>query len=131
LARVPALLFASALEAEEALWRNLLLEVPLPRVRFAVVVGAGLAIAGAAMQARSRNPLAEPRLIGVSLGGALGAVSPIVLLTSHLAIGARSAFLGSLAATALAYRLGSGRPGVGGVLLAGIASNAVRGSLIG
>ncbi len=131
LARVPALLFASALEAEEVLWRNVLLEVRLPRVLFAVVVGAGLAIAGAAMQALFRNPLAEPGLIGVSLGGSLGAVSAIVLLSSNLAIVAPSAFVGSLAATALAYRLGSRQPGVAGVLLAGIAINAICASLIG
>src|SRR5690606_1181339 len=68
---------------------------------------------------------------GVSLGGSLGAVSAIVLLSSNLAVVAPSAFVGSLAATALAYRLGSRQPGVAGVLLAGIAINAICASLIG
>ncbi len=131
LGRLPALLFGAHAGGEEALWRNVLLEVRLPRVLFAVVVGAGLAIAGAAMQALFRNPLAEPGLIGVSLGGALGAVAAIVLLTPDLVVVAPSAFVGSLAATALAYRLGSGHPGVAGVLLAGVAINAICASLIG
>lgn len=131
LARLPGLLFGTPVDAEEALWRNVLVEVRLPRVLFAVVVGAGLAIAGAAMQALFRNPLAEPGLIGVSLGGALGAVAAIVLVSPDLVVVAPSAFVGSLLATALAYRLGARQPGVAGVLLAGIAINAICASLIG
>ena len=132
LARLPALLFATPGGGdEEALWRNVLLEVRLPRVLFAVVVGAGLAVSGAAMQALFRNPLAEPGLIGVSLGGALGAVGAIVLGAPGLHVVAPAAFIGSLAATALAYRLGSSQPGVAGVLLAGIAINAICASVIG
>ena len=61
------------------LWRNVLIDIRLPRVLFAVVAGAGLAVSGAAMQALFRNPLAEPGLIGITAGGALGAVGAIVL----------------------------------------------------
>ncbi|HRO59088.1 MAG TPA: iron ABC transporter permease, partial [Burkholderiaceae bacterium] len=96
-----------------------------------IVVGAGLSIAGAAMQALFRNPLAEPGLIGVSLGGALGAVAAIVLAGSSLLLVAPAAFVGSLLATAAAYRLGSRHPGAAGVVLAGIAINAICASLIG
>ncbi|MGE3864903.1 MAG: iron chelate uptake ABC transporter family permease subunit, partial [Burkholderiaceae bacterium] len=86
LGRLPALLFGGPVAGgDEAMWRNVLLEVRLPRVALAIVVGAGLAISGAAMQALFRNPLAEPGLIGVSLGGALGAVAAIVLGASGLA----------------------------------------------
>ena len=66
LARLPSLLFAVPQGDEEAMWRNVLLQVRLPRVLLAVVVGAGLALSGAAIQALFRNPLAEPGLIGVS-----------------------------------------------------------------
>ena len=131
LARLPSLLFAVPQGDEEAMWRNVLLQVRLPRVLLAVVVGAGLALSGAAIQALFRNPLAEPGLIGVSLGGAAGAVAAIVLGAPSLLAIAPAAFVGSLVATALAYRLGSSQPGVAGVLLAGIAINAICASLIG
>ncbi len=58
------------------------------------------------MQALFRNPLAEPGLIGISLGGAMGAVIAIVLNASSLWAMAPAAFVGSLVATALAYALG-------------------------
>ncbi|WP_154589345.1 iron chelate uptake ABC transporter family permease subunit, partial [Bordetella pertussis] len=63
----------------DALWRNVLFDIRLPRVLFAATAGAALAICGAAMQALFRNPLAEPGLVGISAGGAMGAVLAIVL----------------------------------------------------
>lgn len=130
LRRLPALLLGAS-GAEEALWREVLLQVRLPRVLLAVITGAGLAVAGAAMQALFRNPLAEPGLIGVSAGGALGAVAAIVLGAVSLWSVGTAAFVGSLAATFAAYRLGRQGGGVAGVLLAGIAINALCGALIG
>ncbi|WP_276599097.1 iron chelate uptake ABC transporter family permease subunit, partial [Nannocystis sp. SCPEA4] len=59
--------------------RYILLVLRLPRALGAVVVGAGLAIAGAAMQGLFRNPLADPGLVGVSSGAALGAALAIAL----------------------------------------------------
>lgn len=129
--QLPALLGSPPDSDEAAMWRSVLLEVRLPRVLLSVVAGAGLAVAGAAMQALFRNPLAEPGLIGVSLGAALGAVAAIVLDAPGLWAVAASAFVGSLAATALAYRLGSRHPGVGSVLLAGVAINAICAAVIG
>lgn len=119
------------LTPDNALWRNVLIDIRLPRVLFALVAGAALAIAGAAMQALFRNPLAEPGLIGISAGGALGAVIAIVLTAGGFWILAPAAFAGSLLATFCAYALGRRVPGVAGLLLAGIAINAVAGSLIG
>lgn len=124
-------LWQAQADPQAAFWRNVLLEVRLPRVVFAMVVGGGLAVCGAVMQALFRNPLAEPSLIGVSLGGALGAVAAIVLGAQSLGIIAPAAFFGSLLATALAYRLGTSQPGVANLLLAGVAINAICGSLIG
>jgi iron complex transport system permease protein len=100
------------------------------------LVGAALAVSGAAMQGLFRNPLADPGLIGVSAGGALGAVSVIVLGASvtasvapSLAAGAVpiAAFVGALAATLLVKRLATrdGRTDVATLLLAGIAIQAV------
>ncbi len=115
----------------DALWRNVLIDIRLPRVAFAAVAGAALAVSGAAMQALFRNPLAEPGLIGISAGGALGAVSAIVLTSGGFWVLAPAAFAGSLLATFCAYVLGRRVPGVAGLLLAGIAINAVAGSMIG
>ncbi|CPO00265.1 hemin permease [Bordetella pertussis] len=106
----------------DALWRNVL---------FAATAGAALAICGAAMQALFRNPLAEPGLVGISAGGAMGAVLAIVLTSGGFAITAPAAFAGSLLATGCAYVLGRRAHGVAGLLLAGIAINTVAGSVIG
>ncbi|ARN23885.1 iron ABC transporter [Piscinibacter gummiphilus] len=129
--RVPGLLLSAPVDGQDALWRSVLVEVRLPRLVFALIVGGGLAIAGTTMQALFRNPLAEPGLIGISLGGAMGAVIAIVLNANSLWTMAPAAFAGSLAATALAYKLGGRQPGVAGVLLAGIAINAMCASVIG
>lgn len=124
-------LAAGASQPDDILWRNVLLDIRLPRVLFAAVAGAALAIAGAAMQALFRNPLAEPGLVGISAGGALGAVSAIVLTAGGFAATAPAAFAGSLLATGAAYAVGRRVAGVAGLLLAGIAINTVAGSLIG
>ncbi|MGI9627210.1 MAG: FecCD family ABC transporter permease [Longimicrobiales bacterium] len=58
--------------------RRLILDIRLPRVALAVVVGGALATAGAVFQALLRNPLADPYILGVSGGAAVGAVSVIV-----------------------------------------------------
>lgn len=129
--RIVPLLLGVPTDGEETMWRNVLIEVRLPRILLAMVVGAGLALSGAAMQALFRNPLAEPGLIGISLGGAMGAVVAIVLGATSLGAIGPAAFAGSLAATATAYRLGGLRPGVASVLLAGIAINAICASVVG
>lgn len=131
LADVLRVLSADATSPQDALWRRVLLDIRLPRVLFALIAGAALAIAGASMQALFRNPLAEPGLVGISAGGALGAVAAIVLTTGGFLYTAPAAFLGSLLATAAAYAVGRRVPGVAGLLLAGIAINTVAGSIIG
>jgi len=130
LRELPFLLWGAA-TPENALWRNVLIDIRLPRVLFAMVTGAGLAISGAAMQALFRNPLAEPGLIGISAGGALGAVAAIVLFSGGFWVTAPSAFIGSLLATLCAYAVGRRVPGVAGLLLAGVAITAMAFSLIG
>lgn len=129
--RLLSLLWSANLDAEATIWRNVLIEVRLPRIVLAVVTGAALALSGAVMQALFRNPLAEPGLVGISLGGAAGAVVAIVLGADGLWGIAPLAFVGSLIATALAYRLGTRRPGVANLLLAGVAINAICASVVG
>lgn len=131
LVELPRVVLGHSTAAEAELWRSIVLEVRLPRLLFAALAGAVLALAGAVMQALFRNPLAEPGLVGISSGASLGAVCAIVLGGGSFALLASSAFVGSLLATAAAYHLGRRHPGMAGLLLAGIAINAVCGSLIG
>lgn len=111
--------------------RNVWLNIRLPRVLLGVITGAALGIAGAAMQALFRNPLAEPGLVGLSAGAGLGAVIAIVLTSGGFILIGGFAFLGGLAATFIAYALGTKSRNNAGLLLAGIAINAVCGSAMG
>ena len=109
----------------------------LPRSIFGVLVGSSMAIAGALMQGLFRNPLADPGLIGVSSGAALGAAVVIVLgFTLPLAPVLTLpifAFCGGVLATVIVMRLSmiNGRTNIGNMLLAGIAINAIAGSATG
>jgi iron complex transport system permease protein len=111
--------------------RLVLVELRLPRTIMSVLTGATLAVGGAVMQSLFRNPLAEPGLVGVSAGAALGAVGAMALgLTSFLLIGL-AGFLGAIVATAVAWQFARGWHGTAGLLLAGIAINALVFSVIG
>lgn len=100
-------------------------ELRLPRVLTALGVGAGLALAGAVMQALTRNPLADPYLLGLSSGAALGAV--LFLLAGAAPLMPAGAFLGSSGALALALLiaalLGGATPSR--AILAGICISAL------
>ncbi len=109
--------------------------IRLPRVVLAVIVGASLAVAGAAMQGLFRNPLADPGLIGVSAGAALAVGCVIVLagpITSYLGLYSLSfaAFIGGLVTCLIVFRFAQfgGATSVTYMLLAGIAVNALAGA---
>lgn len=134
-----AALWSAELELS-SLQRTVLLELRLPRVVLAGAVGAALASSGAVLQGLFRNPLAEPQLIGVSSGAALGAIAMIVL-GSGLDLPAAlqpysvslAAIAGALVVTTSLYLVAS-RRGSGDVttmLLIGIAINAIAGVGIG
>jgi iron complex transport system permease protein len=113
---------------DEATARWLIIrELRLPRMLFGVLVGAGLGLAGAALQGYLRNPLAEPGLMGVSGGATLGAV-----LAIHLGIAGQFALalpLAGLAGAALAtlsvLALAGGQASPVTLVLAGVAVSAV------
>lgn len=109
--------------------------IRLPRVLLGVLVGAGLASAGAALQGIFRNPLADPGVIGVSSGAALGAVFAIVMGIASLGQAALpvAAFAGGLVATLVVYGLSrhQGRTEVVTLVLTGVAVNAIAGAGIG
>ncbi len=112
-------------------------QLRLPRTLLAALVGAVLAISGAAMQGLFRNPLADPSLIGVSAGASLGASLAIVVGSAGamgllgLTMVSAGAFLGGLLAVLLVYRVATRGPqtSVATMLLAGIAITALAGSL--
>jgi iron complex transport system permease protein len=116
-------------------------QIRVPRTLLGLAVGAVLALSGVAMQGLFRNPLADPGLVGVSSGAALGAAVAIVAGASLgglppalepylLSI---CAFAGGLTVTGIVYRLGrrDGQTSVGIMLLAGVAMTALAGSIIG
>ena len=121
---------------------TVLLAIRLPRAFLGLLAGAALAVSGAALQGLFRNPLADPALIGVSMGAALAAVAAIVLGAAVAAIlpaGVRhlllpaAAFAGGLVAVLAVYRIAErdGRTDVATLLLAGIAVNAIAQAGIG
>lgn len=128
--------------AAEPVHETVVLSIRLPRALLGLVVGAALAVAGAALQGLFRNPLADPGLIGVSTGAALAAAGAIVLgggLAATLPLVTRgvliplAAFAGGLFTTWVVYRIASreGRTEVATLLLAGVAINAIAGAGIG
>jgi iron complex transport system permease protein len=113
--------------AETIVW-----ELRLPRVLAGMVVGAGLACAGAVFQALLRNPLADPYIIGPAAGASLGAVAALLLpvtLAGWLGLGLVQllAFVGGLAAVAVVFTVARGRGGtpVVTLLLAGYAISSL------
>ena len=89
----------------------ILLELRLPRILLAGAVGMCLASAGAGYQALLRNPLAEPYLLGVSNGAAVGTMTALVFFGAHEWSRPVMAFAGALTATLVVYRLARGRAG--------------------
>ena len=111
--------------------RAVFFQLRLPRVVMAGIVGASLAMVGAALQALFRNPLAEPLTLGVSGGGALGASVAIAFgfgaKVAGLPLVFVAAFAGAGAAVLVVYRLARTGAGVlpGALLLAGVVMNTI------
>ncbi len=128
-----AALWNNAADGMSQIWWH----IRLPRVLLAVLVGGGLALAGCVMQGLFRNPLADPGLLGISSGAALGVgfslliplglPAAVMIYTPTLA-----AFGGSLAVTLLIFSLCHQRSqDLSTLLLVGIAINAIGGALLG
>jgi iron complex transport system permease protein len=120
---------------------QVLWSIRVPRVLLGGLVGAGLAVSGAALQGLFRNPLADPTLIGVSSGAALAVALALVFGGAALAaLGAAAPFalpvaalLGGVTAVSIVWRLAArrGSTSVTTMLLVGIAINALCGAGIG
>ncbi len=120
--------FLSLSESESAI----LFDIRLPRVFLGAAVGASLAVSGAALQSLLRNPLAEPYLLGVSNGAALGTMLAIILFSSVEALRPLMAFGGAVAATFAVYRMASSKVGmnVERLVLSGVIVTTLLSSVI-
>src|SRR5688572_18052349 len=112
--------------------RAIFYDIRLPRVLLAACVGASLAAAGASLQALLRNPLAEPYLLGVSNGAALGTMIAFVFFESFIFARPLMAFAGAGLATFAVYQMARSRAGmnVERLVLAGVIVTTFLSSII-
>lgn len=107
-------------------------ELRLPRTVVGLLVGAGLAVAGALAQGLTRNPLADPGLLGINAGAALGLVAALTLGAGSLLGGIWAGFAGAAVAAVLVHLLGTagrGAPTPARLALAGVAVTGLLGAL--
>lgn len=112
---------------------TIVLSLRFPRVTMAGIVGAGLSISGATFQALLRNPLADPYILGVSSGAALGAIIAIILGLGTLSFGLPLAsFIGALCAIGVVFYFGKqdGKIHPNTLLLAGVVISSFLSSVI-
>ncbi len=116
---------AASLTAEQ-IWA-----LRVPRILLAILVGASLAGSGTCLQAMFRNPLADPFILGIAAGGALGAAAALLFGIPSFVI-PLIAFFGALITAWLVYRLGrvNGVVRMDTLLLAGVAMNAFLSSML-
>ena len=113
--------------------RTIILSLRLPRAILAGLVGAGLSVSGATFQALLRNPLADPYILGVSSGAALGAIVAILLGLGTFSFGLPLAsFLGALLTILLVFYFGrqGGKIHPNTLLLAGVITGSFLSALI-
>jgi iron complex transport system permease protein len=110
----------------------IMVEIRLPRILLGILVGAALSVAGASFQALLRNPLADPYVLGVSSGGALGAILALLAAPAVPLVTPLAAFLGATATIAGVYFLGrrEGQLDSGTLLLAGVISASFLSAVI-
>ncbi|MBW2366869.1 MAG: iron ABC transporter permease [Deltaproteobacteria bacterium] len=96
-------------QSEDAMLRTIIWQIRLPRVLLAIAVGAALSVGGLVFQALLRNPLAEPYILGISGGSAIGAIFGIILGFSRFPGVSLMAFTGSIATLGLILLMSSGR----------------------
>lgn len=128
----PARLLHGTFVERDPILTRIVFEIRAPRVLLAILVGASLGIAGAALQGLLRNPLAEPGLLGASSGAALGAV--LALYTGFadrfwLAL-PLAGFTGTALTVVLVYLLAGTKTGTTALILAGVAISALASALI-
>ena len=117
---------------------RIVLHARLPRTIVALLAGANLAVAGVLLQGVTRNPLADPGIIGVTAGAGVAATIVLAAFPATAHALPLAAFLGAMASAVFVYAVSwtPGRPNGGGtspvrMVLAGVAVNAILGAVIG
>ena len=113
-------------------YRSIVFDIRLPRILLGILVGASLATAGSGFQALLRNPLADPYVLGVSSGAALGAIISLIVAPHTQGAIQLAAFAGAAATTAAVYFLGrrGGQLDSATLLLAGIVAASFLSAII-
>lgn len=120
----------------QRLWVGRILDYRLRRVLLAGMIGGALALAGAGFQAILRNPLAEPYLLGVMGGGAIGAVVALIFNIKSMAFRPVAAFVGTVMSMTVVWVVAGGRglkgpsPRSQSLILAGVIVNAFLAGII-
>jgi len=132
-----SLLLGSVFINPKDLWQSdILWQIRLPRVLLAALIGLLLSLSGVILQGVLRNPLADPYILGISAGGAVGAAISIALGAKFVILGVSSvpasAFLFSLAAVFVVYKLSqvAGRTAPETLILAGVALSAFASAIL-
>jgi len=114
--------------------RRIVLDARLPRALCAVLAGCNLAVSGVLLQSVTRNPLADPGLIGITAGAGMAATIVLAVLPGAATLLPIAAFGGAMLSAVFVYAV-SWQPGGGAspvrMILAGVAVNAILGALIG
>jgi len=113
-------------------YRMILFDLRLPRILLGVLVGAALSVAGASFQALLRNPLADPYVLGVSSGAALGSIIALIIAPQIALVTPLGAFLGAIVAITAVYFLGQrdGQLDTATLLLGGVISASFFSAII-
>lgn len=124
--------FADIWQGEQSLAATILGQIRMPRLVLAIIVGATLGMAGAAMQGLLRNPLADPGVLGVTSGAAFGAVCVLYFGAAAAAWYwlPSAAIIGALLSLVMVYLLAGLHSSMLALILAGVAMSAITGALI-
>jgi iron complex transport system permease protein len=118
--------------ASDAMLNTIIWQIRLPRVLLSALVGAALSVGGLVFQALLRNPLAEPYILGISGGAAIGAIIGILMGFSRFPGVSLTAFIGSIATLILILAMSSGQTILkkDALLLSGVMVNAFCAAVI-
>lgn len=130
---VPEILQSLFRTSSTAVHDTIILDIRLPRVLLAMIIGANIAISGALLQAVMGNPLADPGLTGVTSGAAVCVLIIMLAAPEYTQFIPLAAFIGGLIAATIVYSLAWRRNGISPItiILSGVAVNALCGGGIG
>lgn len=130
---VPAILKTIFGSYPEAVNETIIMDIRLPRVLLALIIGANIAISGALLQAVMGNPLADPGLTGVTSGASAAVLVIMLILPQYTNLIPVAAFAGGIFAASIVYALAWKKSGISPItiILSGVAVNALCGGLVG